>query len=89
MTNNLVIKALKNAYYSQKPDKNNQLIFHTDLESKYTSNDLKYLCKKFNITQSFTKKGCPYDNACIELFHASIRRRKFTEIHITPSKKAI
>ena len=74
MTNNLVIKALKNAYYSQNPDKNKQIIFHTDLGSQYTSNDLKELCKEFNIIQSFSKKGCPYDNACIESFHSSIKK---------------
>ena len=46
MTNNLVIKALKNAYYSQNPDKNKQIIFHIDLGSQYTNNDLKELCKE-------------------------------------------
>ena len=76
MTNNLVIKALKNAYYSQSPDKNKQLIFHSDLGSQYTSNDLKKLCKEFNIIQSFSKKGCPYDNACIESFHSSIKKEE-------------
>ena len=70
MTNDLVIKALKNAYYSQNPDKNKQLVFHTDLGSQYTSNDLKELCTEFNIIQSFSKKGSPYDNACIEFFHS-------------------
>ena len=74
MTNNLVAKALKNTYYSQRPNKNKLLIFHTDLCSQYTSNDLKELCKEFNITQSFSKKGCPYDNACIESFHSSIKK---------------
>ena len=49
MTNELVKKALSNAYYSQVPDKNKKLIFHTDLGSQYTSNDLKELCEKFNI----------------------------------------
>ena len=63
MTNDLVIKSLKNAYYKQNPDKNKSLIFHTDLGSQYTSNDLKELCKKFNIIESFSKKGCPYGNA--------------------------
>ena len=76
MTNELVVKALKNAYYSQIPDKNKQLIFHTDLGSQYTSNDLKELCKEFNIIQSFSKKGCPYDNACIESFHSSIKKEE-------------
>ena len=53
MTNNLVIKALKNAYYSQNPDKNKQIIVHTYLGSQYTINDLKELYKEFNIIQSF------------------------------------
>ena len=42
----------------------------------YTSNDLKEICKKLNITQSFSKKGCPYDNACIESFHSSIKKEE-------------
>lgn len=66
MTNNLVIKALKNAFYLQGIDKNRKIIFHSDLGSPYTSNDMKDLCNKFNITQSFSGKGYPYDNACIE-----------------------
>ena len=76
MTNDLVAKALENAYYSQAPDEDKQLIFHSDLGSQYTSNDLKELCKKFNIIQSFSKKGCPFDNACIESFHASIKKEE-------------
>lgn len=50
-------------------------MFHIDLGSQYTSNDLKELCKEFNIAQSFSKKGYPYDNACIEPFHSSIKKR--------------
>jgi transposase InsO family protein len=76
MTNDLVITALSNAYYTQAPDKDKKLIFHSDLGSQYTSNDIKDLCSKFNITQSFSKKGCPYDNACIESFHAIIKKEE-------------
>ncbi len=76
MTNDLVVKSLKNAYCSQSPDKDKQLIFHSDLGSQYTSNDLKELCKNFNITQSFSNKGCPYDNTCIESFHSSIKKEE-------------
>ena len=75
-TNDLVVKALKNAYYSQSLNKNKQLIFHSDLDSQYTSNNLKELCKEFNIIQSFSKKGCPYDNACIESFHSTIKKEE-------------
>ena len=65
--------------------KNKQFIFHTDLGSQYTSNDLKELCEKFNSIQSFSKKGCPYDNACIESFHSSIKKEEIfvTDIKIT------
>ena len=81
MTNDLVVTALERAYSSQKPNKS--IIFHTDLGSQYTSNDMKNLCKKLNITQSFSKKGCPYDNACIESFHASLKKE---EIYTTTYK---
>jgi len=35
MTADLVIKALENAYHTQKPD--DGLIFHSDLSTQYTS----------------------------------------------------
>ena len=76
MDNNLVLTALKNAYYTQAPDKSTSLIFHSDLGSQYTSNDMKELCYNLNITQSFSQKGCPYDNACIESFHAIIKKEE-------------
>jgi len=48
MANELVIKALENAYNSQKSK--DDVIFHTNLESQYTSKDMKQLC-----TKSFSK----------------------------------
>lgn len=43
-----VISALSNAYYIQAPDRDKKLIFHSDLGSQYTSNDIKDLCGKLN-----------------------------------------
>lgn len=74
MTDDLVVKALSNAYYSQSPD--DTLIFHADLGSQYTGTEIKKLCKQLKITQSFSKKGCPYDNACIESFNAIIKKEE-------------
>ncbi|WP_371744701.1 hypothetical protein [Clostridium perfringens] len=48
---------MKNACYLQGIDKNRKIIFHSDLGSQYTSNYMKDLCNKFNITQSFREKG--------------------------------
>ena len=44
---------------------------------------MKHLCEKLNIIQSFSKKGCPYDNACIESFHASLKKE---EVYTTTYK---
>lgn len=76
MTNDLVIASLKNACYLQGIAKNSKLIFHSDLGSQYRSNDMKNLCNAFDITKSFSQKGCPYDNVCIESFHAILKKKE-------------
>ena len=74
MTTGLIINALNNAIISQKPSE--RLIFHSDLGSQYTSIEFQEVSKKFNLTHSFSKKGCPYDNACIESFHAALKKEE-------------
>lgn len=74
MDTSLVLEALTNAHKAQEPPEGT--IFHSDLGSQYTSNDMKKLCKKLKMKQSFSKKGCPYDNACIESFHASLKKEE-------------
>ena len=74
MTTDIIVKALKNAYFSQKPK--GEIILHTDLGSQYTSQEFKDLTLDFNIIQSFSRKGCPYDNACIESFHATLKKEE-------------
>ena len=58
MTNNLVAKTLKNAYYSQRPNKNKLLIFHTDLGSQYTSNEWKDSIQALSYGQPFLLNDC-------------------------------
>ncbi len=76
MTTDLVIKALANAYNTQAPEKG--LVIHTDLGSQYTSEEFTKYVQSKNMKQSFSRKGCPYDNACIESFHAILKKE---EIH--------
>ncbi|GGK35286.1 hypothetical protein GCM10010965_30370 [Caldalkalibacillus thermarum] len=64
MTTDLVIKALANACDTQQPKRG--LILHTDLGTQYTSEAFEQYVKSQGIIQSFSRKGCPYDNACIE-----------------------
>ncbi|MCU7210212.1 IS3 family transposase [Turicibacter sp. 1E2] len=74
MTTDIIVKALKNAYVSQKPK--DEIILHTDLGSQYTSQEFKDLTSDFKMIQSFSRKGCPYDNACIESFHATLKKEE-------------
>ncbi|MCU7196404.1 IS3 family transposase [Turicibacter sanguinis] len=74
MTTDIIVKALKNAYVSQKPK--DEIILHTDLGSQYTSQEFKDLTLDLKMIQSFSRKGCPYDNACIESFHATLKKEE-------------
>jgi putative transposase len=74
----LALQAVKNAIKLQNPTK--PLILHSDLGCQYTSSAFKeYIASTKIITHSFSSKGCPYDNACIESFHASLKKE---EVHL-------
>lgn len=67
----LVIDTFKDAFYKRNEPKN--LIFHSDNGSQYTSSDFRRVLDGFNVVQSFSKKGCPYDNAVAESFFKFIK----------------
>lgn len=48
------------------------LVLHSDRGVQYTSN--LYKEETEGITRSYSRKGNPWDNACIESFHALIKR---------------
>lgn len=73
MTTELVMKALKNAYDTQKPGKD--LILHTDFGLQYTSDKFRNYIKSLNIQQSFNRKECP-DNVCIKSFYAILKKER-------------
>lgn len=70
----LAIKALDNAYKTQKPD--DGLILHSDLGSQYTSYEFSEYVKGHKLIHSFSGKGNPYDNACIESFHSVLKKEE-------------
>ena len=49
------------------------LIIHSDRGSRYISNAWREATEKMQ--QSYSHSGYPYDNACIESFHFSIKKR--------------
>jgi transposase InsO family protein len=78
MTTDVVVTALDNAYQSQKAHPG--LILHSDLGAQYTSREVGNYLQTKNTQHSFSQKGCPYDNACIESFHAILKKE---EVHHT------
>jgi len=90
MTAELAIKAIDNACLNVKTTEG--IILHSDLGSQYTSREFEnYLCSK-GIIHSFSRKGNPYDNACIESFHSVLKKEEVNH-HIyydfNVAKKAI
>ena len=71
----LITATLKMAYNIRTPGEN--LIFHSDQGSQYTSHGFRQLLKKLKITQSFSNAGTPHDNAVMESFFAVFKKEEF------------
>lgn len=74
MDTEMAIKAVDNAIKNQKPT--DKVVLHSDLGSQYTSCNFKEFVDANNLLHSFSGKGNPYDNACIESFHASLKKEE-------------
>ena len=70
-----LITTLRMAYDARTPGEN--LIFHSDQGSQYTSHAFRQLLKKLKITQSFSNAGTPHDNAVMESFFAVFKKEEF------------
>lgn len=69
---NLVIDALDSAVNRENPPKG--LLIHTDRGSQYTSRRFAKELESRDYRQSFSKKGCPYDNAVMESFYKTLKQ---------------
>ena len=65
-----VIEAVNKA--KAKRNVNKPLIIHTDRGVQYVSRE--YIEATAGMCRSYSKKSYPWDNACIESFHALIKR---------------
>ena len=66
ITAELATKAVKNACLNISNTAG--IILHSDLGSQYTSDEFEKYLQEKGIIHSFSRKGNPYDNACIESF---------------------
>ncbi len=72
---NLTVNTFKDAYESRNRPCN--LSFHSDQGNNYTAYEFRELLRFLNVNQSFSKKGNPYDNACMESFFSSFKREEY------------
>ena len=76
LNSNLALLTFKDAY--QNRGEPNDLLFHSDQGSQYTSIEFMNTLKTLKIKQSFSNPGNPYDNAVMESFFATLKRE---EVH--------
>ena len=62
----LVLTTFNKAFFDRGNPEN--LIFHSDQGTQYTSYKCRYALRQSNVLQSFAKLGTPYDNAVMERF---------------------
>ena len=74
MTAELAVKAVENACLNVKDTKG--IILHSDLGSQYTGRAFEDCLSSKGIRHSFSRKGNPYDNACIESFHSVLKKEE-------------
>ena len=57
----------------------NGIRLHSDLRTQYTSRAFEECLKEKGILHSFSRKGTPYDNACIESFHSILKKEEVNQ----------
>jgi len=70
----LVTLAFKKAYSERNPAPG--LVFHSDRGKQYMSFAFSKLLQKHNVEQSFSKSGCPHDNAVMESFFSQLKKEE-------------
>jgi len=63
--------------------KDNELIFHSDRGSQYTSREFRRVLNGYNTRQSMGRTGSCYDNARMESFFATLKKELIYRIPVT------
>ena len=71
MTAELAIKTVKNSCLNVKDTVG--ILLHSNLGVQYTSHAFEVYLKERGILHSFSRKGIPYNNVCIESFHSILK----------------
>jgi len=74
MTKQLVMNALRMAYWRRKPAAG--LLFHSDRGSQYCSTDFQRMLKSYKMVSSMSRKGDCWDNSVAESFFGSLKTER-------------
>jgi putative transposase len=73
MTSDIVIDALRMAWFKRHPGQQARMIFHSDRGSQYASERFREVLKDYGITASMSRRGNCWDNACSETLFGSLK----------------
>jgi transposase InsO family protein len=73
MTRDIVIDALRMAWFKRHPSKQSGLIFHSDRGSQYASQAMTAKLAEYGMTASMSRKGNCWDNAPTESLWGSLK----------------
>jgi putative transposase len=73
MDTSLVLRSLNKAIYCRNIGSKNNLMFHSDQGSQYTSSIVQAFLAEHGIKQSMSRRGNCWDNACAESFFKSLK----------------
>lgn len=73
MRRELVMDALRMAWFRRQPGKEARVIFHSDRGSQYCSGDFQDLLKSYGMRSSMSRKGNCWDNAPTESLWGSLK----------------
>ena len=73
MTRDIVIDALRMAWFKRHPSKQAGLIFHSDRGSQYASKDFRDVLTEYGFAASMSRRGNCWDNACSETLFGSLK----------------
>ena len=81
----MVTSVFRAAYRDRSPSSG--LVFHSDRGAQYTSLAFSKLMHSCQVEQSFSKSGCPHDNAVMESFFSYIKREELYRRHYSSEKE--
>ena len=88
MPREIVIDALRMAWFKRHPSKQAGLIFHSDRGSQYASEDFTDLLDAYGITASMSRRGNCWDNACSETLFGSLKVERLHGLRFKTRRQA-